>query len=304
MLLMSTLLLVYLFPGLYTPSLSAQRKGPFRLDKTEVVSTSTESEFYVKAPTSTVQFFVYLSPMQRTPVKHTCGTAPNQPSCENGRFPICTCINTDCSMCTHEGYYDLINILGIARLELLTIPDASRQKQSAVQLVVRTESASPGSTVRQNSIETMALPPIPYQKWTMITIAREGRRFDIYYDDSLVISFTTTNPIATFIPDTRGVVMGNSQILGQAGYYFLHSRLMRAGDVSTMYKQYTDTRGRPFLPVPEDPTMNLSGVFPSVSLGSPDLTMPNFSLCPSGSCTNAPTGRPATPWLDWNSDYA
>jgi hypothetical protein len=121
------------------------------------------------------------------------------------------------------------------------------------------------------------------------------------------LSFTTTNPITTFAPESAGVTLGSPQLLGQAGFFFLRKKLLRAADVSAVYKEYTDTRGRPFLPVIEDQAangLNLSGVFPSVAMTAPNLSMPSLSLCPSGSCTKTPTVRPAMPWLDWDTQYA
>ena len=42
-------------------------------------------------------------------------------------------------------------------------------------------------------IETFVLPPLPFQKWTMITINREGRRFDIYYNSTLYNTIRTNS---------------------------------------------------------------------------------------------------------------
>ena len=54
--------------------------------------------------------------------------------------------------------------------------------------------------------ETIPLPELPFQKWTMITIAREGRRFDIYYNGKIVTSKRTQNVVdtrAAYGPITR-----------------------------------------------------------------------------------------------------
>jgi len=284
----------------------AQMTGPIYLNESTNLIPPAQSKFYVKAQTSTAQFFIYLSPMQRTSVSHVCGDNPGQASCTNGRFPICQCDGTDCSFCVHEGYYQLLNISGIVQMELSSVPDASRQGQAAVQLLVRTESAlsKEGTPTVQSIIETLVLPPIPYQKWTMITISREGRRFDIYYDNNLMVSHTMLNAVTTTEFDTRGPMAGDTNLLGQIGLFNITPTASNSASVSAAYAAQSDTRGRPFLAALDD----TSTLFPKLSIEGlgwpslPDLT--NFSLCPSGSCTRAPTVRPAQPSQDWDSDYS
>jgi len=301
---------IYFLPKLAEKKIKAQVVGPILLSDSKNLLQPDKSDFYLKAEKSTVQFFVYLSPMQRTATSHICGDAPNQASCSNGRFPVCDCEGTDCSVCTHDGYYTLLNMFGIVKLELSSLPDASRQSQSTVQLIVRTQTSinpdgtpvDPTGTGNPKSIiETLPLPPITYQKWTMITISREGRRFDIYYNNNLVVSHTMLHTVTTTAFDTRGPMAGDKNLIGQLGLFNIMPTVSSSTSVSTNYAAQSDTRGRPYLPVIDDKR----GLFPSTSpsgFGLPSL--PSFSLCPSGSCTRTPTVRPAKPWQDWDSNYS
>jgi hypothetical protein len=111
-------------------------------------------------------------------------------------------------------------VFGIVQLEISTLPDASRQSQPSMQLLVRTETPLSGTSLAiQSHIETLPLPPILYQTWTMITIAREGRRFDIYYNETLVLSTLTLNSVSQTIRDDNAVSVGNHHIIGVIGYF-------------------------------------------------------------------------------------
>jgi hypothetical protein len=302
---------MYFLPNFANKTVSAQMTGPIFLNESTNLVSTTDSKFYLKAPQSTVQFFVYLSPMQRTPVTHVCGDAPGQSSCSNGRFPVCQCAGTDCSVCAHEGYYQLLNLFGAVQLEISSLPDAGRQSQASVQLLVRTQTSivldgtpvdSTGTGMTpQNMIETLALPPIPYQKWTMITISREGRRFDIYYDNNLVVSHIMLYTVTTTAFDTRGPMAGDVNVLGQLGLFNMLPFMSTSATVSAAYSAQSDTRGRPFLNALDE----TSTLFPKMSLGGIGWpSLPDFSLCPSGSCMKTPTVRPAQPWQDWDSNYS
>ena len=187
------------------------------------------------------------------------------------------------------------------------------------QLVVKTEgppltSGTSGSaftvSTSQKYIETLMLPPIPLQKWTFITVAREGRRFDVYFNDTIVLSEKTQEmPIANASNGTMGgITSGSAGLIGQLAVANLYNYRLSTSDVSGKYNQYADTRGRPYLNAAGN-TMNLSdvgGLLPAyASTLSSGLMgyIPSFSLCPSGGCFNPPTIRPASPLYDWSTPY-
>jgi hypothetical protein len=241
---------------------------------------------------------------------------PSQP-CENGQYAPCECNATtgDCSVCEHKAFSSVFNVDGIIGLEVMTAPDASRQGTASVQLVLKTEGPTLNSTqtntssaaVTQKYIETMVLPPIPLQKWTMVTVAREGRRFDVYYNDRIVLSQktmympTNTSLSASF----TGLVSGSPGLGGQMALIQVFSRRYSSGDVTALYRATSDTRGRPYVTTLKQ---DLVGLMPTASPNAPSLNLssmiPSLNLCPPGGCFNSPVVRPASPLYDWTSPYA
>jgi hypothetical protein len=183
------------------------------------------------------------------------------------------------------------------------------------QLIVKTETNSlTGSTVTQKYIETFTLPPIPLQRWTMVTVAREGRRFDVFYNDAIVLSKQTLNmPISNKInSNLRGVVSGSASLMGVLSSATVAAKRYTVQDVQAKYKELADTRGQPYvIPDPNAPPRTLAqelvpgvgttGVFPTINTS----LLPSFNwgsgLCLTGSCLGAPTVQPARQWL---SPYA
>jgi hypothetical protein len=142
--------------------------------------------------------------------------------------------------------------------------------------------------ISETYVEFLTLPPIPLQKWVMVTIVKEGRRFDIYYDNHLVLSQKTENNLSTTTSQT-GIKCGNTGFSGYGGVFTLTPSALSGTTIAASYKQLSDTRGAPYITLPE-----------STEVAPTKL----FSLCPSGGCIQAPTIRPAKPWLDWDTAYA
>jgi hypothetical protein len=318
--LIGTILVFYYSPA-YVPKITSAANGPFDLGKSITIVEEAEAHPFYSDTNGTFSAFVYLNPINRTGAFAPCGTNQNQSSCDDGTFQICACTapTSDCSVCAHAGYNSVFNISGIVGLEVLVAPDASRQGKAMSQLVVKTEgppltSGTSGSaftvSTSQKYIETLMLPPIPLQKWTFITVAREGRRFDVYFNDTIVLSEKTQEmPIANASNGTMGgITSGSAGLIGQLAVANLYNYRLSTSDVSGKYNQYADTRGRPYLNAAGN-TMNLSdvgGLLPAyASTLSSGLMgyIPSFSLCPSGGCFNPPTIRPASPLYDWSTPY-
>lgn len=137
-------------------------------------------------------------------------------------------------------------------------------------------------------VEFLTLPPIPLQKWVMVTIVKEGRRFDIYYDNKLVLSQKTDNNLSTSTSQ-EGIKCGNAGFSGYGGVFSIKASASTGTDIAGAYKQLTDTRGAPYITLPD-------------SKNATPIKFP--SLCPSGGCIQAPSIRPAQPWLEWDTAYA
>jgi hypothetical protein len=316
-------LLVVVYIMFFSPSLKekvlATEIGPFQLSNQQTVVADAKVKPYYEGPEGTFSSYVFLGTANRTGTHAPCGTNPNQP-CANGAFAPCACdaATGDCSPCIHAGYDTVFNIAGLVGLEVLTAPDASRQGNAMAQLTVKTEgpavtTAAAAKTLQiaaaatQKYIETMTLPAIPLQKWTMVTVAREGRRFDIYYNDRLVLSQKTMYmPVnASSSSSFSGLVSGSSGMGGQIALLNVFSNRYSIGDVAALYTTTSDTRGRPYVTTVQQ---DLYGLLPAASPASFSTSLssyiPSFNLCPPGGCFNSPVVRPASPLYDWTTSYA
>jgi hypothetical protein len=320
----ASLIILYFSPS-YAPKILSSAAGPYELNEQKTIIEEADSTAFYSDSNATFSAFVYLNPITRTGTYAACGSGNGSASCEDGTFAPCICVAVtgNCSDCEHKGYNSVFNISGIVGLEVLVTPDASRQGQAMVQLIVKTEgppttpgssSGSPKTTptasTSQKYIETLRLPQIPIQKWTYITVARDGRRFDVYFDNKLVLSQKTMSmPISNVTNSSMGgITSGSPGLYGQIAVANLYNYRMTSKDVSVNYAKYADTRGRPYLNISGNPLTlsDIGGIFPSyagtlsTSLSS---YIPSFSLCPSGGCFNPPTIRAATPLYDWTPSY-
>lgn len=321
--------LVFYFSPSYAPKILVAAPGPFDLSKQTTIVQEDDSQAFYSNSNGSFSAFVYLNPMNRTGAYAPCGTNPNQASCADGTFGPCTCDSTtdDCSVCGHTGYNSVFNVSGIVGLEVLIAPDASRQGKAMAQLIVKTEgpplnagssSSSSGSDSQtvllgarsQKYMETLSLPPIPLQKWTYVTVAREGRRFDVYYNNTIVLSQKTMNmPISNVSNSSMsGITSGSTGLLGQLAVADLYNYRLTTKDVSAKYSQYADTRGRPYLNTVSNPLTlsDIGGIIPSYAATFSTSIfgyIPSFSLCPPEGCFSAPTIRPASPLYDWTTQY-
>jgi hypothetical protein len=290
------LLLFYFVPS-YAPKLKVDALGPFDMSSSHSVFSPDVTLPFFTGSEATFQGFFYIVPSIRTVQESSCNNPTQAPNCNNGVYEICTCSPTGCSNCAHPGYTTLFTIGGNVSFEVMTAPDASRQGRATAQLVVHT-TASPSTT-----IETLQLPPIEYQKWVMITVAREGRRFDIYYNDTLVHSEKTHNMYVNTA--LLGTDAGSTSVTGMLVLASMIKKRLTSLDVSQKYKEMADTRGTPNINIP-GVDRNAAGLIPSSSystLGTLAASSTGMNLCPSGNCLGAPKIRPSSPLDNWDSPY-
>jgi len=267
--------------------------GPFPLSTSKAVvstrdfSTIPGSTAFLTDGQGTFQCFVYLDQNLKTGKHVDCGSNSNQPSCDTGLYGDCHCTSVaDCTNCAHKGYNQLLNLYGVYKLEIMNAPDASRPNSVAVQLSVQTKylngTSNPGS-----NIQTIPLPPVSQQKWTMITISREGRRIDVYYNNTLVSSSTTNNMVVTTNVNGTPVTVGDFGLSGQVGGIYFFPNRLSIQDISTQYSQATDTRGNPTIFT----TAQTSNSY-TVSSGTTSNSIIK-ALCLDGSCISLPqVGQP------------
>ena len=132
--------------------------------------------------------------------------------------------------------------------------------------------------------ETIPLPEIPFQKWTFVTIAREGRRFDVYYNGKVVMSKRTQH-----IVDSRSgfgpIMAGDPNLIGKLAFVQTFPEKLNQSDILSHYKANSDTTGQPVISAPT----NLFDYLPN---------------CKDGGCISGPKMRPTSPLLDWKTQYA
>jgi hypothetical protein len=296
----------------FSPSLAkkttATAVGPFDLSKTQTgVVDSTGTATFVKAEGAgaAISAFLYVNPILRTGEHVACGTQDTMPSCETGEYTPCDCgTGGDCARtCRHVGYTTIFDVAnGVMHLEMMRAPDASRPNAAAVQLVFKTQ-GPPNKIYR----ETFVLPPIPFQKWLMITVSREGRQYNVYYNDELVLSKSTMYTLNQ--SSGVGISVGATGIAGQAALVNVYPTALQGSKVAKIYRESSDTRGFPDAAGTgrEPGSPDVLGLYPrynpSLKLSLGDLA-DRLNLCGEGGCLSAPAIRPASPLYEWTSPYA
>lgn len=165
------------------------------------------------------------------------------------------------------------------QLEVLSSP----KEQSSARLRVATAQSS-GSTM-----EIIELPPIPKQKWVFIAILREGRRFDVMYDNRMVASQRLEHyPVVVSSP----ISIGNKGLDGSAIHVMINGTRLNPTEVERERLSHVDTTQSV---VEDNPIMMTLPSFPSISI---------FSQCPPGLPCDPITKPPKNPFYEWNSPYA
>jgi hypothetical protein len=94
----------------------------------------------------------------------------------------------------------------------------------------------------QTSTEIISVPPLPMQKWVFVAILRDGRRFDVMYNDQIVASHrlaqypkVTSNPLR----------VGGKGLLGSAVNVIVAPYRMTPSEVVREMRHLSDTTGTP-----------------------------------------------------------
>jgi hypothetical protein len=128
-------------------------------------------------------------------------------------------------------------------------------------------------------IETISLPAIPLQKWTVITIAQEGRRIDVYYGAKSVAStYLQYSPIPANVTNPW-MVGGMDGWVGQIGLFSATLGHTSSTDVANDVAQIVDSTGLPY----SQNQMDFSF----------DLHLPS---CILGTCPGLPAVHPPNPF--------
>lgn len=134
--------------------------------------------------------------------------------------------------------------------------------------------------------ETIELPSIPKQKWIFIAILRDGRRFDIIYDNKIVASHRLANyPVIISSP----LSIGNKGISGSVIHVIINDKRMTPNEVERERVRFVDTNNT----IIEDNSIDIS--FPKFNF---------FAQCPSGLPCDTLTKPPNDNLNQWSTPYA
>ena len=298
-------LLIYYFSPTYIQKMNLTATGPYDLNQNapfQIINNRETAKFF-SGDAGTFSASIFLTQANRTGVHPSCGSG------SSGCSDLCECTSPACANCEHVGYKQVFNIGDIIWFEVLIAPDASRQNLSAAQIAVKTKPSQRNEGDKNLfTIETIRLPNLHIQKWTYVTIVRDGRLIDVFYNDRLILSKKLKHPIAPITPlDTTN--SGSPALDGRIININMYDYRLSTKDVATKYTEYSDTRGNPFFNDSLNP-MSLSsagGIIPgyrNTMFSGLTAYIPSINLCPSGNCISSPTIKPANPLTQWSTNYA
>jgi hypothetical protein len=159
-------------------------------------------------------------------------------------------------------------------------PSPTGNSDSTTRLRVQTND---GGQITQ---EIITLPAIPKQKWTFIAVLRDGRRFDVIYNNQIVGSQTLEfYPVVISSP----LSIGNTGLNGSVIHVMINGLRLTPTQVERERVAHVNTNGT----VLESDTIAIS--FPGLNL---------FSQCPPGLPCDSITRPPPSNLMQWKTSYA
>lgn len=239
----------------YVRPSSTQSMEPLRgkLNKNITIGTvDAVRDNFIKPGNSTLMFYVFMYPNQRT------------------SYLMNDIINPGNTLASIGSAFRLSVVPGSANSSETALITIATRKQPS--------SEAPADTVKMEHIE---IPRIPIQKWVLITVVKEGRRFTVYYNDKVVASQRTEGfPIVS----STNLTIGNPGFVGEFGLPNVAASAYRLEDVQQYLRDTSDTRDKPMLP-------NEDSIWDMFSLFS----------CPSGMFCFSTDGFPASRPLQYIS---
>jgi hypothetical protein len=175
---------------------------------------------------------------------------------------------------------DYVSLLSVPNNWSLEVSQTSTNKNVSARLRVMTNNSG---TQQEEYIE---LPPIPRQKWICISILREGRRFDIIYDNRIVASQRLKYyPVIINNPMT----VGNATIMGKVIHVIITPTRLSPSEVERQRRIYVNSN---------------NDVLEANSLL---MSLPSFKIsaqCPPGLPCDNITHSPSNAYLKWQTPYA
>lgn len=258
----------------------------YSLSKPAIVLPNKECP-WSGAPSS-IRFAIYIENSPKTIAKVDCldPPAPSQistsfaPSCSDYSFNTCACNATDCTRCMMPTSSYLSKLLHIGQaLEFWASGYTSTNDKPYVPALLKINT---GSGNMNSFMESVPLPAIPLQRWTVVTIVKEGRRFDVYYGEKLVASKLCNNiPIPPSTgSDWKAGVNGWS---GKIALFNGFAKAQSQDDINKDVSALVNTRGVPFY------------------LDQMKLDFKFNVPCLFGNCNGLPAVKPLNPFAVYSS---
>jgi hypothetical protein len=185
----------------------------------------------------------------------------------------------DKTMKIGDSFIPLIQVTNNWALEISPAPDF----KSGSSARLRVFTSIPG---KRNTEEIITLPPFPQQKWVCVAILRDGRRFDVIYDNQIVGSHRLEN-YPSVIPSSLSV--GSIGLEGSVIHVLTNNVRMTPYAIERLRSTYIDTNGV----VLEDNALDVS--LPSINI---------FAKCPPGLPCDPVTRPPPNNLIQWSTPYA
>lgn len=170
---------------------------------------------------------------------------------------------------------------GTKPIQLIEIRDALVFEISPVLTQLR--------VFRKDGVETIPLPAFPLQKWVFLSVLRDGRRFDVMYNDRIVASHRLDkypNPVS------NPLMIGSKELLGSAVNILVNDKRMSPSEIVGLRNSLADTNGAP----PVDPS------FPLPNVLADGLKNLQVACIPGMGCTPV-TSPPANRLKMWGTIY-
>jgi hypothetical protein len=232
-----------------------------------------------------LRFAIFVQGAPRTVSKVDCISSTPvttlAPSCKDYSFQACKCTDAGCGNCTlTDGNY-LSKLVWMGDfIELWGSGYTSQNDKPYIPTILKIKTAKDSNNY---FIETISLPAIPLQKWTVITIVKEGRRIDVYYGANPVAS-SYTNYVPVPANSSVNTYAGNTAWKGSVGFFHGTLGTRNGDDVAADVSAIVDTRGVPYYLE----QMNF------------DFSL-NIPFCPLGNCNTLPTVKPRNPFAVYDS---
>ena len=240
---------------------------------------------------SSLRFAVYISLSPKTVLNINCANAMDtnrlSQTCSDYSFTSCTCDSrNNCRNCTPDTYLTPLLSLGNS-VNFLVSGYVSQSDKPLVSSLITIKTTSSSST----HIESISLPAIPLQKWTVVTLVQEGRRIDVFYGtDSVASTYLKYTPIPAYATDSWKVG-GMNGWGGKIGLFSSSLSRKSSEDVIKDVTELVDSTGLPYGVIETDVP------FFDISL----LSLPS---CIFGTCSGLPPIKAPNPFSVYSSSVS